>query len=75
VEDISGVERVKTVLVDRDEALHKAREDLAGARTLAVEWEAQVVSVRTQLEQNLRPSRERVLGRARPKRGLRRRRG
>jgi imidazoleglycerol phosphate dehydratase HisB len=53
VEDISGVERVKTVLVDRDEALHKAREDLAGARTLAVEWEAQVVSVRTQLEQNL----------------------
>jgi hypothetical protein len=30
-EDVSAVERVKMVLVDRDEALHKAREDLAGA--------------------------------------------
>jgi hypothetical protein len=30
-EDVSAVERVKTALVDRDEALHKAREDLAGA--------------------------------------------
>jgi hypothetical protein len=46
-EDVSAVKRVKTALVDRDEALHKAREDLAGARTLAAEWEAQVVSVRT----------------------------
>jgi chromosome segregation ATPase len=36
-EDVSAVERVKTALVDRDEALHKAREDLAGARTLAAE--------------------------------------
>jgi hypothetical protein len=45
-EDISAVERVKTVLVDRDEAPHKAREDLAWARTLAAEWEAQVASVR-----------------------------
>jgi hypothetical protein len=44
-EDVSAVERVKTALVDRDKALHKAREDLAGARTLAAEWEAQVVSV------------------------------
>jgi chromosome segregation ATPase len=33
-EDISAVERVKTALVDRDEVLHKAREDLAGARSL-----------------------------------------
>jgi hypothetical protein len=36
-EAVSAVNRVKTVLVDRDEALHKAREDLAGARTLAAE--------------------------------------
>jgi hypothetical protein len=36
-EDVSRVERMKTALVDRDEALHKAREDLAGARTLAAE--------------------------------------
>jgi hypothetical protein len=40
VEDVSAVERVKTALVDRDEVLHKTREDLAGARTLAAEWEA-----------------------------------
>jgi hypothetical protein len=35
--DVSAVERVKTVLVDREEVLQKAREDLAGARTLATE--------------------------------------
>jgi hypothetical protein len=49
---VSAVERVKTALVDRDEALHKAREDLAGARTLAAEWEAKVASVRAQLQQD-----------------------
>jgi chromosome segregation ATPase len=51
-EGVSAVERVKTALVDRDEELHKAREDLAGARTLAAEWEAQVASVRAQLQQD-----------------------
>jgi chromosome segregation ATPase len=51
-EDFSAVERVKTALVDLDEALHKAREDLAGARTLAAEWEAEVASVRAQLQQD-----------------------
>jgi hypothetical protein len=51
-EDVSAAERVKTALVDRDEALHKAREDLAGARTLAAEWEAEVASVRAQLQQD-----------------------
>jgi DNA repair exonuclease SbcCD ATPase subunit len=51
-EDVFVVERVKTALVDRDEALHKAREDLAGARTLAAEWEAEVASVRAQLQQD-----------------------
>jgi chromosome segregation ATPase len=45
-EDVSTVERVKTTLVDRDEALHKAWEDLARVRTLAAEWEAEVASVR-----------------------------
>jgi hypothetical protein len=48
-EDISAVERVRTALVDWDEALYKAREDLAGAWILATEWEAEVASVRTQL--------------------------
>jgi hypothetical protein len=51
-EDVFAVERVKTVLADRDEALHKAREDLAGARTLATEWEAEVASLRAQLQQD-----------------------
>jgi hypothetical protein len=50
--DISAVERVKTALVDRDEVLHKARGDLVGARTLAAEWEAEVASVRAQLQQD-----------------------
>jgi hypothetical protein len=48
-EDVSAVERVKAVLVDRDEALHKAREYQAGERTVAVEWEAEVASTRAQL--------------------------
>jgi hypothetical protein len=43
---------VKTALVDRDEALHKAREDLAGARTIAAAWEAEVASTRAQLQQD-----------------------
>jgi hypothetical protein len=51
-EDISTVERVKTALVDRDEALNKAREDLAGARTVAATWEAEVASARAQLQQD-----------------------
>jgi chromosome segregation ATPase len=51
-EDVSTIERVKTTLVDRDEALHKVWEDLAAARTLAAEWEAEVASVRAQLQQD-----------------------
>jgi chromosome segregation ATPase len=51
-EDVSAVEWVKMTLVDRDEVLHKAREDLAGARSLAAEWEAQAASVRAQLQQD-----------------------
>jgi chromosome segregation ATPase len=51
VEDVSVVEKVKVTLVDRDEALQKAREDLAGARTLAAKWETEVAAVRAQLQQ------------------------
>jgi hypothetical protein len=51
-EDAPAVERVKAALVDRGEALHKAREDLTGARTVAAEWEAEVASVRAQLQQD-----------------------
>jgi hypothetical protein len=51
-EDVSAVERVKTTLVDRDDVPHKARKDLVGARTLVAEWEAEVASVRAQLQQD-----------------------
>jgi chromosome segregation ATPase len=44
----SAIERVRTALIDRDEALQQARGDLERARTVATDWEAEVVSVRTQ---------------------------
>jgi ATP-dependent protease HslVU (ClpYQ) peptidase subunit len=51
-EDASTVEKVRTVLLERDEALRKARGDLAGARTLAAEWETEVAATRAQLQQD-----------------------
>jgi hypothetical protein len=42
---------VTTVLLERDEALRKAREDLAVMRTVAAEWETEVASTRAQLQQ------------------------
>jgi hypothetical protein len=47
----SAIERVRTTLIDRDEALQQARGDLERARTVATDWEAEVVSVRTQNRQ------------------------
>jgi chromosome segregation ATPase len=44
----SAIERVRTVLIDRDEALRQAREDLESARSVAAVWEAEVVSARAQ---------------------------
>jgi predicted nucleic acid-binding Zn-ribbon protein len=41
----SAVERVCTALIDRDEALQQAREDLERACSVAVDWEKEVVSV------------------------------
>jgi chromosome segregation ATPase len=49
-EGASTVEAVRTTLVDRDEALRRARQDLARAHAVAVEWEAEVVSTRAQLQ-------------------------
>jgi predicted nucleic acid-binding Zn-ribbon protein len=40
--------RFSTALIDRDEALQQARGDLERACTVATDWEAEVVSVRTQ---------------------------
>jgi chromosome segregation ATPase len=43
-----AIERVRTALTNRDEALQQARRDLERARTVAADWEAEVVSIRTQ---------------------------
>jgi chromosome segregation ATPase len=47
----SAIERVRTALIDRDEVLQQAREDLERARTVATDWEAEVVSIHTQNRQ------------------------
>jgi chromosome segregation ATPase len=47
----SAVERVRTALIDRDEALQQARGDLERARIVAADWEADVVYVRAQHRQ------------------------
>jgi hypothetical protein len=49
-EGASAVERVRTALVERDDALRRAREDLEGARSLASTGEAEVVAARVQLQ-------------------------
>jgi hypothetical protein len=43
--------RVRTVLVERDDALRRAREDLEGVRSLASTWEAEVATARVQVQQ------------------------
>jgi hypothetical protein len=43
---------VRTTLVYRDEAVRRAREDLAGAHAMATEWEAEVVYARVQLQRD-----------------------
>jgi chromosome segregation ATPase len=47
----SAIERIRTALIDRDEALQQARGDLERARIVATDWEAEVVSIRTQNRQ------------------------
>jgi hypothetical protein len=44
----SSLERVRAALIDRDEALWHAREDLEKTRTLAANWEAEVATVRVE---------------------------
>jgi hypothetical protein len=44
--------KVRTALLERDEALRKACEDLAGMRTVAAEWETEVAMTRAQLQQD-----------------------
>jgi hypothetical protein len=73
--DASAVERVRTALVEQDDVLHRAREDLAGARTIAAAWEDEVVSARAQLQQDRAALEGRGPGRVRPRRGPRKPRG
>jgi hypothetical protein len=48
----SAVERVRMALVERDDALRRAREDLVGARSVVVALEAEVATARAQLQQD-----------------------
>jgi hypothetical protein len=44
----SAVEQVRTTLIDRDEALQQAREDLERAHSVEADWEREVVSIRAE---------------------------
>jgi hypothetical protein len=44
----SAIERVRSALIDRDEVLQQAREDLERARSVAADWEREVLSVRAE---------------------------
>jgi chromosome segregation ATPase len=44
----SAAEWVRSALIDRDEALQQASEDLERARSVAADWEREVVSVRAE---------------------------
>jgi chromosome segregation ATPase len=44
----SAIERVRTALIGRDEALQQARGDAERTHAVATDWEAEVISLRTQ---------------------------
>jgi hypothetical protein len=50
--DASVVDKVTSVLLEQDEALWKAREDLAAMQAVAAEWETELASVHAQLQQD-----------------------
>jgi hypothetical protein len=51
-EDISAVSKVQTALLERDEALRKAREDAAAVQVAAAKAERELASARAQLQQD-----------------------
>jgi chromosome segregation ATPase len=71
-EDTSAVEKVRVALLERDEALRKAREDLATVRAVATEFETELASARAQLQQDRATLEGGGPGRARPRRKPRR---
>jgi hypothetical protein len=50
--EASAVQRVRAALVERDNAQRRAREDLAGARSIAATLEGEVATARAQLQQD-----------------------
>jgi hypothetical protein len=71
-EDVPAVERVKAALVDRDEALHKVREDLRGCAPWRLSGRARWPLFVPSFSRTVRLSRERGPGRIRPRRWPRR---
>jgi hypothetical protein len=51
-EDASAVAKVRMMLLERDEAPRKAREDMVAVRVAAVEFERELASARAQLQQD-----------------------
>jgi chromosome segregation ATPase len=51
-EDASAVIKVRVTLLERDEALRKAHEDMAAVRAAAAEFETELASARAQLQQD-----------------------
>jgi hypothetical protein len=51
-EDASAVMKVRTALLEQDEALWKAREDMAAVRAVAAEFGTELASARAQLQQD-----------------------
>jgi hypothetical protein len=51
-EDASAVAKVRTALLERDEVLRKAREDMAAVRVAAAEFERELAPAQAQLQQN-----------------------
>jgi chromosome segregation ATPase len=68
----STVEAVHTALVDRDEALRRARQDPAGAHAVVAVWGQMWSLLAPNSSETAQSSRERGPGRARLKRGPRR---
>jgi hypothetical protein len=52
VEDISTVSKVRAALLERDEALRKAREDAAVVQVAAPDFERELASARAQLQRD-----------------------
>jgi hypothetical protein len=71
-EDASAIAKVRTVLLERDEVLRKAREDMVAVGVAAAEFESELASAQLKSSKTAPPSRGRGPSRARPRRRPRR---